>query len=139
MFNSVDAIYDVSRDITRDDRNLGTIQLGMSLEGIRESVQTLLWRGIAVGLIFFVLLTAVIWLLTVKLGRHLEALLALAGGMNSETLPREPQLDPRTDVGQIASALRETHSRLKAEEARRKEAETEKDDFFAMEVALFPS
>ncbi|OGS08223.1 MAG: hypothetical protein A2270_10350 [Elusimicrobia bacterium RIFOXYA12_FULL_51_18] len=134
IFTSADDIYDVSCDITRDDRRLGTIQLGMSLEGIKESTQTLKWRGIAVGIIFFTLLTAVIWLLTVKLGRHLDALLALAGSMNSEKLPQEPQLDPRTDIGKIASALRETHSRLKAEEVCRKEAETQKEDFFAMTV-----
>ena len=134
IFSSVDAIYDISRDITRDDRNLGTLQLGMSLEGIRESTQTLMWRGIAVGIIFFALLTFIIWLLTVKLGRHLEALLALAGSMDSEVLPQEPQFDPRTDIGKIAYALRETHSRLKAEEIRRREAETQKDDFFAMTV-----
>ncbi len=134
MFNSADAVYDVSRDITRDDRNLGTIQLGMSLEGLRESVETLMWRGIAVGIIFFLLLVSVIWLLTVKLRRHLEALLALAGNINSDILPKEPQLDPGTDIGKIAYALRETHSRLKAEEIRRREVETQKDDFFAMTV-----
>lgn len=134
VFSSPDAIYDVSREILRDDRNLGTIQLGMSLEGIKESVQTLMWRGIAGGLIFFALLTGVIWLLTVKLGSQLEALLTLAGSMNSETLPREPALDPRTDIGKVASALREMHSRLKAEEVLRREAETQKDDFFAMTV-----
>ncbi|MFA6433722.1 MAG: HAMP domain-containing sensor histidine kinase [Elusimicrobiales bacterium] len=134
IYSSADAVYDISRDITRDDRNLGMIQLGMSLEGVRESVQTLMWRGIVIGIVFFTLLTATIWLLTVKLGRRLEDLLSLAGNINSEIMPQEPQLDPRTDIGKIAYALRETHSRLKAEEARRREAETQKDDFFAMTV-----
>ena len=134
IFSSADNVYDVARDIVRDDQLLGTIQLGMSIEGVRESVQTLMWRGIAVGSAFFILLTSLIWLLTVKLGRRLDGLLTLAGQMNSEELPREPQLDPRTDIGRIALSLRETHARLKAEERRRKEAETQKDDFFAMTV-----
>lgn len=134
IFSSPDNVYDVVRDIIRDDRVLGTIQLGMSIEGIRESAQTLMWRGVAAGSVFFLLLNAVIWLLTVKLGQRLAALQDLAGKMNAEELPLEPQLDPRTDIGRISSALREAHARLKAEERRRKEAETQKDDFFAMTV-----
>lgn len=134
IFSSSDAIYDISRDITRDDRRLGTIQLGMSLEGIKESGLVLMWRGITIGIIFLTLLTLIIWLLTEKLGSQLEALLALAGRIDADALPKEPRPDPRSDIGKIAQALRETHSRLKTEEARRREAETEKDDFFAMTV-----
>lgn len=134
IFHSGDNLYDVRRDIIRDDKSLGTIQLGMSLEDIRESVQTIMWRGITIGIIFFLALAAGIWLLTGMLGRQLEALLALAGHMDSEVLPQEPRLDPRTETGKIAGALREMHSRLKAEEKRRVEAETQKDDFFAMTV-----
>ena len=134
IFSSPDAIYDIKRDIVRDDLLLGEIRLGMSIEGIRESVQTLLWRGITVGSAFFLLLTAVIWLLTLKLGRRLDAVLSLAENINSEVLPPEQQIDPATDIGKIELALRQTHARLREEEQRRKEAETQKDDFFAMTV-----
>ena len=134
IFSSADDIYDVSRDITLDDQVLGAIVLGMSLEGLRESVQTLMWRGITVALTFCILLTFIIWMLAQKLGRGLDTLLALAGSIDSETLPQGPRMDPLTDIGRIAFALRETHSRLKTEERRRIEAESQKDDFFAMTV-----
>jgi len=54
--------------------------------------------------------------------------------INSEVLPPEQQIDPATDIGKIELALRQTHARLREEEQRRKEAETQKDDFFAMTV-----
>lgn len=134
IFTSPDNIYDISRDIIRNDRIHGTMQLGMSLEGVKESIQTLLWRGIALGVIFLILLNTGIWLLTMRLGKHLESLLALAERINSETLPVEPQVNSGTDIGRIAVALREMHARLRAEETLRKQAETQKDDFFAMTV-----
>ncbi|HBA59572.1 MAG TPA: hypothetical protein DCZ92_01865 [Elusimicrobia bacterium] len=43
-------------------------------------------------------------------------------------------MDPATDIGQIELALRQTHARLRTEEQRRLEAETQKDDFYAMTV-----
>ncbi|MDD5209552.1 MAG: HAMP domain-containing sensor histidine kinase [Elusimicrobiales bacterium] len=134
IHNAGDAVFDIRRDMMKDGKSLGTIQLGMSLEGVLESLEILMWRGIAVGIIFLLLITGSVWLLAVRLGRELEALLSLAGQMNSEALPAEPILDPGTDTGKIAFALRDTHSRLKEEESRRKEAETQKDDFFAMTV-----
>jgi len=134
IYNSADDIYDVERDIVRDDRTLGSIQLGLSIADIRRSAQVLLWRGIAAGVFFFLFLVAVIWLLTRKLGRQLDALLALASSLESEELPQEPRLDPRTDTGKVAAALRDLHARLRAEEKKRIEAETQKDDFFAMTV-----
>jgi signal transduction histidine kinase len=134
IFNSGSEIYDTARDIIRDGRKLGTIQIGISIAGIRESVEVLMWRGIIIALGFLALITGTVWLLTLKLGRQLDALLELTEEMDSETLHEAPRSDTDTDTGRIAFALREMHSRLKAEKTRRLEAETQKDDFFAMTV-----
>lgn len=134
IYNAVDAVYDLRRDMMKDGKSLGTIQLGMSLEGVRESLELLMWRGIAGGIVFLLLTTGSVWLLAVRLGRELDELLALAGQMNSEELPAERGFALGTDTGKIAFALRDAHARLKEEKARRLEAETLKDDFFAMTV-----
>ncbi len=134
VFSSTDNIYDISREIIRNDKQLGVIQLGLSIEGIRESLETIMWRAITISIAFLLLIPGAIWLLTRNLGRQLDALLALSAGMHLETLPASPQPDLRTETGKIAFALRETHTRLRAEEKLRVEAETQKDDFFAMTV-----
>lgn len=133
IFSSSDDIYDTERDIIRDGKRLGVIQLGMSIKGIKGSLEILMWRGLITGLVFLGLITASVWLLTLRLGRQLDTLLLLADNMDAETLPPQ-QLDPRDDTGKVSFALRELHTRLRAEQRRRAEAETQKDDFFAMTV-----
>ncbi len=134
IFSSADDIYDTEREIIRGGNLLGTIQMGISMEGIKESLEVLMWRGASLGVVFLFLITGTVWLLTMNLGRQLDALLKLAGSVDLETLPSVPQMDPDAETGRIAFALAEMHSRLKAEQGRRKEAETQKDDFFAMTV-----
>jgi len=134
ILSSPDDIYDIERDIILNGKHLGVIQLGMSTERIKELLETLMWRGIFVGFFFLSLLTAGIWFITIKLGRDLDTLGTLAGNINSEILPPAPQLDSPDDIGKVASVIYEMHARLRAEEKRRIEAETKKDDFFAMTI-----
>jgi signal transduction histidine kinase len=134
IFSSPDDIYDTAHDIVRDGRYRGSVKLGISMEGIKDSLEVLMWRGIVMGLLFLSLIGAAVWVLTVRLGRRFSALMALAGSVDSETLPPTPEMSPDGETGKVVSALRELHSRLKTEEKLRREAETQKEDFFAMTV-----
>lgn len=134
IYNSKDSIFDTDREIIRDGKHLGTIRMGISIAGISESAEALMWRGVVTGLLFLVLIFVTLWLLTHSLGKHLEGLLTLAGAMDSDTLPPATETDTDTDTGKISYALTELHTRLRSEEKLRREAETQKEDFFAMTV-----
>ncbi len=134
IFDVTDKVFDTRSDIVRNGSRYGYMEMGVSVTGISEITENLMWRGIAISLIFIAVIMLVVWLLTLRLGRELSALNELAENVNADTLPAEDAFSHGTETWKIAQTLAGLHSRLKEEETRRGNAETQKDDFFSMTV-----
>ena len=129
-----DETYDLKTEIRQDGKYLGYIEIAVTLEGIKASVENLMWRSIFHNLAStLALLILMIWL-SDRLGRGMESLHHLAGNVQSETLPAAPLDEMEPDISDIAATLRRLHSDLRSEAKKRKELEELKNDFFAMTV-----
>lgn len=134
VFHNSDGVFDAARDITGAGSLLGTVQLGLSVKEVGESVSGMVWRGAVIAMAFTLFISATAWFLSVKLGKELTWLLDLAENVESERLPQLPGGDLGSDTGRIARTLRDLHSRLKEEQSLRLEAESDRNDFFEMTV-----
>ena len=134
VFHPVDEIFDVSREIISNGVNVGEVQLGISVKGVDEAVANMAWRGILIGLVFTAFITFLAWFLSIKLGKELSWLLTMAENVKSGELPALPSGTLGSDTGSIARTLKDLHSGLKREEGLRLEAETQRNEFFAMTV-----
>jgi signal transduction histidine kinase len=134
VFHTVDEIFDTSREIFSGGAALGHVYLGVSVKGVDEAVAALAWRAGLIGVGFTAFITFAAWLLSIKLGKELTWLLDIAENVKSEKLPELPSGALGSDTGNIASTLKDLHGRLRLEEGRRLEAETQRNDFFEMTV-----
>ncbi len=134
VFHARDDIFDVSRDIVSNGTPLGYVQLGISVKGLDEAVADLVWRGVLISVLFTWLIALAAWAFSRRLGQELAWLLSLAESVEAEKLPEPLDKPMGGDTGTIARTLRDLHARLRQEEARRLEAEAQKNDFFEMTV-----
>jgi len=129
-----DDTYSLKQDIIRNGEYLGYIEMAVTLEGIKASVENMLWRSLFLNLASLGALFTLVWRLTLRLGRGMNNLHQLAENVGSEKLPAAPEWKLEPDLEEIAHTLRQLHADLRAEEKDRKKVEKVKNDFFAMTV-----
>lgn len=132
--NVNDNVYDLQKDIVRDDVYYGTLHLGVSINSIKEGMENILWRGIFWGLVFILVLTFVLWKMSSMFARHMHLLVKAVEHMSDREISGLPQVKPDTDIGKISGALANLHRDLMEERTRRENIDALKDDFFAMTV-----
>lgn len=102
--------------------------------GAGFDVEKAAWRAAAVGLLFWALLGALLWMASAKLAADMQLLVAAAGKLDKPDMPPLPTGPPESDMGKLSTSFRTLHDTIAEEKHLRSESEELNRDFFAMTV-----
>lgn len=129
-----DGIFDIKKDLVKDNQPYGTLKLGVPVEPGRENLENIFWRALFRGGIFLGLLAAVLWATSSRLAADIRMLVSAAGKINDTEMPSLPKAPRGSEMGELSAAFRDFHDTIAEERNLRKETETLNHDFFAMTV-----
>lgn len=124
---------EVSADVREGARSYGAVRIGLSLEGLREAIRTVMWRGLALGLAGLVLLALLSGRAGELIGGRLERLVDAVEGWGGQPGARLPD-SRKSEVDRLGAAFDRLLARLRAEEGRRAELESLREDLTHMMV-----
>lgn len=134
IFRTSVGIFDTATDITAEGKKVGRLELGLSIKGVREAAENVMWRGITISMFFIILITLVVWGLTQRLGRELSVLDGLAENLDNGKPVSMDGFSSGSDTGKIVDTMIRLNKRLKEEQEKRAAIEAQKDEFYAMTV-----
>ncbi len=129
------ALHRIGRELFAGPRGEArTVEVAISADGIKRAIIPLLVRGALWGGFSLVILGVASWFLGKRAGRKIEELIAAVSRIEDSTSIDLPDIDRNSEIGALSRAFQELHRRLKAEAARRKLLEEQRDDMVNMLV-----
>ena len=131
-----DGIYDVEGDVELGPRGRGVVQVGLRTDALEKRLDEIGARGVQAGVMSFLAITLIAWLIGLFAGERLERLVG-----RLEAIAADPQKfrrlggdDGGDELSRLVAAFNRMGLSLRAETRRRLALETEKRELAAMLV-----
>ncbi len=131
-----DGIYDVEGPVDLGPRGKGVVQVGFSTDDLEKRLDDIGARGVAAGVMSFLAITLIAWLIGLFAGERLERLVGRLEAMAADpkNFRRLGGDDGGDELSRLIAAFNRMGVTLKAETRRRLALETEKRELSAMLV-----